>query len=207
MTKRRWGDPTFGVMATPPRWGALVRQMDTQVLLDAQELFRCEWVRWQPAVYGYIRTLVFHGTDADDLLQEVAEIMWRKMDQFEEGTRFDQWAYQVARNVVLNYQKKAKRQRVTFSEEMVRQLADEAVESIDARAELEALESCVGKLPKAQQELIRARYTPGATNRSVAAETGRSESAISRALSRIHQALTRCVYLALGEHVPAEEAS
>lgn len=177
----------------------MIRQLDTQVLFSRQ------WVRWQPAVYGYIRTLVFNRADAEDLLQQVAEIMWRKMDQFEEGTRFDQWAYQVARNVVLNYQKKARRQRVTFSEEMVRQLADEAVESVDARAELDALESCIGKLSKTHRELLGRRYAPGASNRSVAAEAGRSESAISRALSRIHRALTRCVYLALGQRAPAEE--
>ncbi|MHC4398213.1 MAG: sigma-70 family RNA polymerase sigma factor [Planctomycetota bacterium] len=173
--------------------------------MDAQELFRRQWVRWQPAIYGYIRTMVFHRADAADVLQDVAEILWRKIDQFREGTRFDRWAYQVARNVVLNYQKKAKRRRVVLSEQMTRQLADEAANAAaDLRAEMEALESCLGKLPKADQDLIRWRYAPGATNRSVATRMGRSESAASRALSRIHRALVRCVYLALGESVPAE---
>jgi RNA polymerase sigma-70 factor (ECF subfamily) len=173
--------------------------------LDRHEAFRRHWVRWQPAIYGYIRTVVLNRADAEDVLQDVAAILWRKIDQFQEGTRFDQWAYQVARNVVLNYQKKTKRQRVCFSDEMTRQLADEAVHSAaESRAELEALESCVGKLPDAQRNLIRRRYAAGATNRSVAAAAGRSESAVSRALSRIHRALTRCVYLALRENVPAE---
>lgn len=173
--------------------------------MDAQGRFRRQWIRWQPAIYASIRTVVFSRADAEDLLQDVAEILWRKIDQFEEGTRFDQWAYRVARNVVLNYQKKAKRRRVTFSERMTRQLVDEgAVTASEVHEELEALESCIGKLPEEHRELIRRRYAPGATNRSVAAEMGRSESAISRALSRIHRALMRCVYLALGESVPAE---
>lgn len=173
--------------------------------MDAQELFRRQWVRWQPAIYGYIRTLVFRRDDAADLLQDVAEILWRKIDQFQEGTRFDQWAYQVARNVVLNYQKKTKRRRVVFSEQMTRQLAEEAANvAEESRPEMEALESCLGKLPKVDQDFIRWRYAPGATNRSVAVRVGRSESAVSRALSRIHRALVRCVYLALGESVPAE---
>jgi RNA polymerase sigma-70 factor (ECF subfamily) len=173
--------------------------------LNKDEAFRRDWVRWQPAIYGYIRTVVLNRADAEDVLQDVAAILWRKIDQFQEGTRFDQWAYQVARNVVLNYRKKAKRQRVSFGDKMTRQLADEAVPTaVESRAELEALESCVGKLPNAQRDLIRRRYAPGATNRSVAAATGRSESAVSRTLSRIHRALTRCVYLTLGESVPAE---
>jgi len=173
--------------------------------MDSQELFRRQWVRWQPAIYGYIRTMVFSRSDAEDVLQGVAEVLWRKIDQFREGTRFDQWAYRVARNVVLNYRRKAGRQRVSFSDELTRRLADEAAgAAAESRAELDALESCIDKLPPNQRKLVRRRYTPGATNRSVAAEMGRSESAISRALSRIHRALTRCVHLALGLSVPAE---
>jgi RNA polymerase sigma-70 factor (ECF subfamily) len=175
--------------------------------MDSQELFRRQWVRWQPAIYAYIRTTVFRRADAEDVLQDVAEVLWRKIDQFQEGTRFDQWAYRVARYVLLNFQKEAGRQRVRFSEEMTRQLADEAAgDAVRAHAELEALESCMAKLPAAHQKLVRRRYAPGATNRSVAAEMGRSESAVSRALSRIRRALTRCVYLAMGEALPAEAA-
>ncbi len=178
--------------------------MSTQ-RMDAQEQFRRHWVRWQPSIYAYIRSLVFYRADAEDLLQDVAEILWRKIDRFEEGTRFDQWAYRVARNVVLNYQKKAKRRRVVFSEPMTRQLADEAAETAaGAREELKALELCIGRLQEKHRALLRRRYAPGATNRSVAAAMGRSESTISRALSQIHRALTRCVYLALGESLPTE---
>ena len=173
--------------------------------MDTQELFRRQWVRWQPAIYGYIRTVVFRRADAEDVLQDVAEILWRKIDQFQPGTRFDQWAYRVARNVVLNHRRKAGRQRVMFSDEMARQLADEAViAGAASRAELDALESCIAKLSAAHQDLIRRRYAPGATGRSVAAGVGRSESAVSRAISRIHRALMRCVHLTLGESVPAE---
>ena len=173
--------------------------------MNSQELFRRQWVRWQPAIYGYIRTMVFRRCDAEDVLQDVAEVLWRKIDQFQDGTRFDQWAYRVARNVVLNFQRKAGRQRVSFSDELVRQLADEAYEAAtESRAEREALEACIDKLPPNQRAIVRRRYAPGATNRSVAAEMERSESAISRALSRIHRALTHCVYRTLGQPVPIE---
>ena len=167
------------------------------------ETFRRHWVKWQPAIYGYIRTVVLCRADAEDVLQDVAEILWRKIDDYQEGTRFDQWAYRVARNVLLNYQKKAKRQRLCFSDELTRQLVDET-DPTESRAELDALEACIGKLPDDQRALVRKRYLPEATNRSVAVETGRSESSISRALSRIHQALARCVSLTLGQSVPAE---
>lgn len=76
-----------------------------------EDLFRQQWVHWQPRIYAYIRTLVFNRSDAEDLLQEVAAVLWRKIDEFEPGTRFDQWAFSVARNKVLNFQKKKGRDR------------------------------------------------------------------------------------------------
>ena len=49
------------------------------------------WVQYQSRVYAYIRALVFRRADAEDILQEVAVVLWRKYDQFEPGSRFDQW--------------------------------------------------------------------------------------------------------------------
>ncbi len=172
--------------------------------MNAQEKFRENWVRWQPVIYGYIRTLVFHRADAEDILQKVAAILWQKIDQYEEGTHFNHWACQVARNVVLNHRKTSKRQRISFSSEMIQLLAEEETDSEQSREELDALESCIEKLPPAQRALVRQRYSPGATNRSLAASKGLSESALSRTLARIRRALARCIYQTLGETIPGE---
>lgn len=160
---------------------------------DRQDLFRQQWVRWQPRIYAYIRAIVFNRSDAEDLLQEVAEVLWRKIDAFEPGTQFDHWAFGVARNKVLNFQKKKGRDRARFSDAFEEILADEAAKVAGKGDLLDALEMCVEKLPAHHRDLLRRRYEPQATSRSVAHDLDRSESAISRTLSKIYALLMSCI--------------
>jgi len=60
-----------------------------------------------------------------------------------------------------------------------------------------ALESCVNKLPPKDRKIISSRFQPGATNRELSKQLGKSESVISRTLSRIYGSLMRCVSLEL----------
>lgn len=165
---------------------------------EQHELFRRQWVHWQPRIYAYIRTLVFRRSDAEDLLQEVAAVLWEKIDRFEPGTRFDQWALATARHKVLNFQKRKARERLTFSAALEEVLAEEAAHTTDVTGDLiDALESCVAKLPAADRELLGQRYEPGANNRSVARALQRSESTISRALDKIFGQLMACIDMTL----------
>jgi RNA polymerase sigma-70 factor (ECF subfamily) len=171
-----------------------------------QELFRREWIHWQPRIYAYIRTMVFRRSDAEDLLQEVAAVLWEKIDQFEPGTRFDQWALATARHKVLNFQKRKARERVTFSASLEEILADEAANVAAPSGDLiDALESCVSKLSAADQDLLGRRYQAGATNRSVARTLKRSESTISRAVDKIYRQLMTCIDMSLRAEHPTVE--
>lgn len=50
-------------------------------------------------------------------------VLWRKFDQFEPGSRFDQWAFRVARNQILYYRQKITRERLFFSQALMDRLA------------------------------------------------------------------------------------
>ncbi len=158
------------------------------------ELFMRLWIRHQARIYSYIRSMVFRRADAEDILQEVALVLWRKFEQFEPGSRFDQWAYRVAHNQVLYYRQKTNRRVVLFSQDLIDNIADRlAVANASRDGYFDALESCLDGLPTAERDLVRKRYEPGATNRSLAKTLGRSESTISRALNRIYLALLGCI--------------
>jgi RNA polymerase sigma-70 factor (ECF subfamily) len=176
-------------------WSPIDPDKSSQTLgLTDHESFMRLWVRHQSQVYAYIRALVYCRADAEDVLQEVAVVLWRKFDQFEPGSRFDQWAYRVARYQVLYYRQKRQRDRLVFAQELLDRVADEMAATHPAReGYLDALESCLDGLVPGDRELVRRRHEPGATNRSLSQALGRSESAISRALSRIYLALLQCI--------------
>jgi RNA polymerase sigma-70 factor, ECF subfamily len=147
-----------------------------------------------PRLYAFIRSLVFSRTDADDVLQETSVVLWEKFDQFERGTRFDRWAFRIAHFQVMYHRQKKARDRLCFSDTLVQQLGDDMVAESEQSEETQvALRQCLDKLPADDHQLIRQRYRGDTTNRDVARETGRSESAISRALNRIYLKLLLCI--------------
>ena len=148
----------------------------------------------QPRIFAFIRSLVFSRADADDVLQETALVLWEKFDQFEPGTRFDRWAFRIAHFQVLYHRQKKARDRLRFSDALVEQLGEDMINDTEQLEETQdALAQCLGKLPAADHNLIRQRYQGDTTNRDVARGSGRSESAISRALNRIYIKLLLCI--------------
>ena len=148
----------------------------------------------EPRIFAFIRSLVFSRADAADVLQETALVLWEKFDQFEPGTRFDRWAFRIAHFQVMYHRQKKARDRLRFSDTLVEQLGDDMLEETDRLEDTQhALAHCVGQLPEPDRELIRQRYHGETTNRDLARGSGRSESAISRALNRIYLKLLLCI--------------
>lgn len=165
------------------------------MMTDARhEQFIRHFLSCQTRIYAFIRSLVFARADADDIFQETALVLWGKFDQFEEGTHFDRWAYRIAHLQVMYFRQKKARDRLQFGDDLIEQLAIEGeVESDRMESTREALSACLDDLPSRERELLRRRYGQGCTNRDLARVTGRSESAISRALSRIYLTLMLCI--------------
>ncbi len=159
------------------------------------ESFMALFLANQRRIYGLIASLVPHAADADDLLQETAASLWRKFDEFEQGTDFAAWALRFARFTVLKfYERQRTRGVVVFDDALVRTLCDEAAAArteVDARHE--ALRRCVARLPEKSRLLVELRYEPGATALAVAQRLGQSVPALYKALNRIHHALLKCI--------------
>ena len=54
---------------------------------------------------AFIYALVHDHHHTDDLMQEVAVVLWKRYDTFEEGTNFAAWAMKIARYTVLNWRR------------------------------------------------------------------------------------------------------
>lgn len=148
----------------------------------------------QSAVFGYIVSLCPDHALAKDILQETNLTLWRKAEDFEQGTSFTAWACRTAYFHVLNHRRKLSREHLVFDEDVFDYLAErqeERATSSDRR--LEALRQCIAKLPAAQRDLIDRRYRPGASVQAIARDDGKTEGAVSQALFRIRNTLQRCI--------------
>lgn len=177
---------------------------DDVISRDAGEQYMRLFLANEQRIYSFILSLVHHWADADDLMQETCEVLWRKFDQFEPGSNFTAWAMQIAYFRVLNYRKIKRAARTRLSDANVEALTDRFVKLSDEReARRDALERCLHKLPDDDRRLIALRYEPGATTQEVADNVGRSLHAVYKALSKTHKVLRECVQQAMAREARA----
>ncbi|MBL9093109.1 MAG: sigma-70 family RNA polymerase sigma factor [Planctomycetaceae bacterium] len=143
----------------------------------------------------YVYSLVGHGADAEDVLQEVKVTLWKQFAKFEPGTNFLAWARKIATNQVLNYRRSEKRRPTApFDEQFIEAVAaeiDRRAEALDGRSS--ALKTCLAKLPEVDRKIVVWRYYDDCGIEEIAAKTRRSTEAVYQVLSRIRNKLSECV--------------
>lgn len=155
-------------------------------------------------IFAFILTLSPSRSDADDIFQDTSVALWRKFSTFEEGTNFRAWACQVAYLEVLDYRRKWGKQQ-SLHEKAFQALARDALLFTveDSSYREDALAQCLKKLARSDRKLIERRYYAGQTARQIAEHGSQSVHSIYRNLSRIHDALMKCVQQSLaGETTP-----
>ena len=116
------------------------------------------------------------------------------IDQFEQGTNFQAWAYQTARYKVQHYYRTRSRDATTLAPEVLDLLAAESERSGDDLTDLRAeLAECMQKLKPADLEVVRRCYADNITIPEVAAQIGRPLDTIKSVLKRSRRQLYECV--------------
>lgn len=152
------------------------------------------------ALHTFVRSLVPTRQMASEVMQDVILVLWEKFDA---AADFQGWAFGVAKNIALRHLRRQSRDRHVFDDELVNQLADDAVALVPVHdGHREALERCLDKLPAAQRELVLTAYTKGTRMDELATRRGQTPMALYKLLHRIRQALLECVErtLAKEEH-------
>jgi RNA polymerase sigma-70 factor (ECF subfamily) len=149
----------------------------------------------QSRLFAYTLSMLGDRQQAQDVMQETNMILWRKADQFRLGTNFGAWMLKVAYLQVVAHRRKLNRQAMfVVDDDFLAQLAAETVETSEVmERQQEALHICLEKLPDRQRDIVRRRYSEGASIKAVAEQFGLAASAIKQALFRARTSLIECV--------------
>ena len=148
----------------------------------------------QQRIYAFILSMIPNWSDADDLMQETAEVMWVKFENAYPIADFSAWAICIARNKIMNFYAKKRREHVLFSDTLfddIAQRAQRVSESTDIR--LETLQYCLRKLTERDRQLIQKLYEKDITIKALAKQVGRPIHGFYKAVGRIHNALLQCI--------------
>src|SRR5689334_3996659 len=126
--------------------------------MSPREEFLRLFLKNQPGIFAFILTLVRDRAVAEDILQDVALILWERFDGFDRSRSFGNWARGVASKKVLQHWQSDKRLK-RLSEQTVAAVAasyDRDESSIGP--EHEALHLCLENLPDKSRRLLALRY-------------------------------------------------
>ncbi|MAT72715.1 MAG: RNA polymerase subunit sigma-70 [Planctomycetaceae bacterium] len=168
----------------------------------ALESFVQELTAAQASLRAYITASLGRASDVPDVLQRANLALWKNAENYQAGTNFLAWAITIARYEILAYCRDKSRDRHVFPENIAALMLDIA---LDARPEpsdrQEALQHCLGKLPKQHYAMLRRRYFDGQSTTEIAASMKRTENAVKCALVRVRKTLQSCIETRLGSAV------
>jgi RNA polymerase sigma-70 factor, ECF subfamily len=161
---------------------------------DANEQFTRLWTAAQPAVANLVFAAIPDFQQAEDVLQDVAVVLFRKFQEYDAARPFTRWALAIARFEVLGSKRRQARSLLQLDPELVGSLAERCMEmkpEFDARSA--AVQRCLEQLKNRAMELVRLRYDNGLPPREIAARLHSTSLRIRARLNRIRTSLRRCI--------------
>lgn len=166
--------------------------------LDSSEqaAFLRLYTKCESSVRGFVRSLVPTHSDASDVMQDVAVVLWRKWRDLDDPGNFEKWAIGVARTQVLSWSRDRARDRLVFREDVLELLATESATfhaDADMNPRREALEHCLGKLPLERRTMLERAYAGDMRIDVMAKELNQTAMALYKVLHRLRMKLLGCV--------------
>jgi RNA polymerase sigma-70 factor, ECF subfamily len=145
-------------------------------------------------IYLYVHSLMPDPDRAAEIVQDTNLVLWEKRDQFDLGTDFRAWAFQIARYKLLSHRTAHNRKCLCFSDALVDELALQARDCTVADDDLlDGLRRCVERLAERDREILSRRYSSPTSCESIARALGRPIRWVYNTLNRIRNELLDCV--------------
>lgn len=156
------------------------------------------FVRHQTRIKGFIASLMGDFAAVPDMLQETFLVVQRKAGEFEPGSNFIAWAFQIARFQVMKAQNQHQRAAERFSDAVLEALAASAPEELLDESRISALYNCLEKLAPQARRTVNLFYQDEHKPKAIAQIMNWTPLAVSVALSRARKFLRECIETHLG---------
>ena len=159
-----------------------------------REKFLEHYMEIQRPLRAYLLAATGDIHACDDLCQIVWQVLWKKLDQFDEARSFKSWSFGIARLETLKWRQHQARNREVLSEATLDKLAQNSMdlgETFSARHGF--LLDCIAELTERAHQVINMKYAEGRRSREIGERIHRSTQAVDMMLSRIRKTLRECI--------------
>lgn len=143
-----------------------------------------------PHLRAFFKRRLGNAADAEDLVQETLIAIHTKRATYDTALPFTAWLHAVARYKLIDHFRRSKIRRTLPLEEADNIFAEEDVESVSAKRDVEQL---LATLPKAKSDLVRSVKIEGLSTAEAAERTGLSESGVKVGVHRALKALSAMI--------------
>ncbi len=144
--------------------------------------------QYLPKVYRFIRFRIEDDATAEDLTSTVFEKALTRFHAYQsQRAKFSTWVFVIARNTVIDHYRVSHRDRIVELDEdgpAHPAAGPSPEEQAMKEEEFGRLQTCLKRLPPAQQSVISLKFGAHMTNREIARTTGMSESQVGNIVFR-----------------------
>jgi RNA polymerase sigma-70 factor (ECF subfamily) len=159
------------------------------------------WQAFHQRLRGFILHKVNNPADADDILQDVFIRISQNLTTVRESDRLQSWIFQITRNAIIDYYRKADRQPQLISEDALEILAEDEDPVVFNQEMAGCLRPLLDYLPTPYREAVTLTEFEGKTQRSSAQELGISvsgmKSRVQRGRQKLKELLQTCCQIEL----------
>jgi RNA polymerase sigma-70 factor (ECF subfamily) len=159
------------------------------------------WQEFHQRLRGFILKRVHNPADVDDILQEVFVRIYQRLTTIRDTDRLQSWIFQIARNAIIDYYRKAARQPKFTSEDALNTLAMDDAQEVFNQEMASCLRPLLEHLPVPYREAVQLAELEGMTQSAIAQELGISvsgmKSRVQRGRQKLKELLQTCCQIEL----------
>ena len=177
-------------------------------MVERHDQFLEHFTRAQPVLRRFVLAHVPDFHEAEDALQRIALVLWKKFPEFRPEMVFERWAFGVAKREVLHTRRTSARLKHVLSGEVAEQF-EEKLQSAAPRFDERSVfvDECLQKLPERMRTAIEKKYRSEMTSAETAATMGLTVNALRILLCRARQAIDDCLKKALQRSARTESCT
>ena len=162
---------------------------------DSSEDFLRLHAKHEPQIRAFVRAGVQNNQAVTEIMQEASIVAWQKFSDLQNPeSGFGKWMCVIARYEILKFRQTKARDRMILNQSIVEKIVDEGLDDSNIREKyLSALDQCLGKLSKANSNLLLLAYDPSQSIKTIAKSLRKTPDALYQKLRRLRLKLTECM--------------
>jgi RNA polymerase sigma-70 factor (ECF subfamily) len=162
---------------------------------DSSDDFLRLHAKHEPQIRAFVRAGVESNESVAEIMQETSIVAWQKFSDLKKPeSDFGRWMCVIARYEILKYRQTKARDRMILNQSIVEKIVDEGLDDFNIREKyLSTLDQCLGKLSKANSNLLLLAYDRTQSIKMIANSLRKTPDALYQKLRRLRFKLTECM--------------